>query len=73
MRGTAEELAGRYAEAPRGEVTLVLAASRVETADADIEALSELAGAIGVRRAAELGARLTGTPRNQLYRALTGR
>jgi hypothetical protein len=34
-------------------------------------ALAELAAAVGTRRAAELGSRLTGLPRNRLYQALT--
>jgi 16S rRNA (cytidine1402-2'-O)-methyltransferase len=72
-RGTVAELAEQFSGPPRGEVTLVLAAVHEEAPPVPLEALSELAGAIGVRRAAELGARLTGAPRNQLYRSLTGR
>ena len=72
-RGTVAELAEQFSGTTRGEVTVVLAASEAEAPPVPLEALSELAGAIGVRRAAELGARLTGAPRNQLYRSLTGR
>ena len=72
-RGTLAELAERFRSAPRGEITLVLQAVDAPAAQVPLDALSELAGTIGVRRAAELGARLTGAPRNQLYRALTGR
>jgi 16S rRNA (cytidine1402-2'-O)-methyltransferase len=72
-RGTVAELAEQFSGTIRGEVTLVLAATHAQAAPVPLDALSELAGAIGVRRAAELGARLTGAPRNQLYRALTGR
>ena len=60
------------AGAPKGEVTLVLAAAdatgRSEPTDA---ALRELADALGSRRAASLAARLTGLPRNRLYAAIT--
>jgi hypothetical protein len=40
-------------------------------ADVPAAALAELAAAVGTRRAAELGSRLTGLPRNRLYQALT--
>ena len=72
-RGTLAELAEQFRAAPRGEITLVLQAVDAPAAQVPLDALSELAGTIGVRRAAELGARLTGAPRNQLYRTLTGR
>ena len=71
-RGTVAELSAAYAGAPKGEVTLVLAAAdatgRSEPTDA---ALRELADALGSRRAASLAARLTGLPRNRLYAAIT--
>ncbi len=72
-RGTVAELAGHYASAPKGEVTLVLAPAapgggRLDPAG---EALAELAEALGSRRAASLAARLTGLPRNRLYAAIT--
>jgi 16S rRNA (cytidine1402-2'-O)-methyltransferase len=72
-RGTLAELADAFAEPPRGEITLVLAAA-AEAAPADAppaEALAELADAVGARRAAALASRLTGVPRNRLYRLLT--
>jgi 16S rRNA (cytidine1402-2'-O)-methyltransferase len=74
-RGSAAELAERYAEAPRGEVTLVLAplpAAPVAAAEAAkaVDAVAELVAAGAPRRvAAEVVARLTGVPRNRLYRA----
>lgn len=73
-RGTLEELAERFAEPPRGELVLVLGpvASVPAGAAADPEALRELAAAVGSRHAAALASRLTGAPRNALYRALTG-
>jgi 16S rRNA (cytidine1402-2'-O)-methyltransferase len=71
-RGRLAELAERFATPPKGEVTLVVAAARAR-ADTDVPAaaLAELAAAVGTRRAAELGSRLTGLPRNRLYQALT--
>ncbi|MGN6379197.1 MAG: 16S rRNA (cytidine(1402)-2'-O)-methyltransferase [Gaiellales bacterium] len=73
-RGTVGELAEAFSEPPRGEVTLVLEA-RADAAQTEVDeaALAELGEAVGVRRAAELASRLTGVPRNQLYRRLTER
>ncbi len=74
VRGTLAELARRFAEAPRGEVTLVLGAWPAvgegvgeEAALAAVAAL--VAAGAGRRRAAEIVSRLTGTSRNTLYRA----
>jgi 16S rRNA (cytidine1402-2'-O)-methyltransferase len=72
-RGTLGELAERFAEPPRGEVTLVLAARQARPAGVDQAALDELAETLGTRQAADLAARLTGAPRNALYEAITGR
>jgi 16S rRNA (cytidine1402-2'-O)-methyltransferase len=71
-RGTAAELAVRFAEPPRGEITLVLGPATPSKALDErgaVEVVSELA-AFGFprRRAAELVSRLTGVPRNRLYR-----
>jgi 16S rRNA (cytidine1402-2'-O)-methyltransferase len=76
VRGTASELAERYADAPpRGEVVLVLAepaASGDTPASTAVEAVRDLveAGA-HPRKAASVVASLTGTSANALYRALT--
>jgi len=71
VRGTAAEVAERFVEPPRGEITLVLGAVEVERgADDDARAaVAELveAGA-GRRQAADVVARLTGGSRNELYR-----
>ena len=71
VRGTAAEVAERFVEPPRGEITLVLGAVEVERgADDDARAaVAELveAGA-GRRQAADVVARLTGGSRNDLYR-----
>jgi 16S rRNA (cytidine1402-2'-O)-methyltransferase len=73
-RGTLADLAETFAKAPKGEVTIVLAAVPVTpagAADVPADALAELVAAFGSRRAAALASRLTGVPRNQLYQAAT--
>ncbi len=76
-RGTASELAERFAgEVPRGEIVLVAAPAErtVEVErEAALGALRELIDA-GARPRAAAGAlaRVTGIPANELYRALTG-
>jgi 16S rRNA (cytidine1402-2'-O)-methyltransferase len=72
VRGSAAELAGRFSEPARGEITIVIGPAEVEHgAEADaLAAVSELVEAgVGRRKAADLVARLTGHPRNRLYRA----
>jgi 16S rRNA (cytidine1402-2'-O)-methyltransferase len=70
-RGTAAELAARYRDAPRGEITLVIGGAA--PAEPDVEALlgavTELVDAgVPRRQAADVVARLTGVSRNRLYR-----
>ena len=78
VRGTAAELAARYsAEAPKGEVVLVVGGppeAGDEPSAAAVDALVRLveAGA-KPRAAAGVVAELTGTGANALYRAFTGR
>ena len=71
VRGTASEVAERFAAPPKGEITLVVApgaAAGVDVAAAGA-AVEELVGAGAPRRtAAEVVARLTGASRNELYR-----
>jgi len=69
-RGTAGELAARFAEPPKGEITLVVGPSRTEADDGDaLAAVAELVDAGVPRRlAADVVARLTGVARNRLYR-----
>jgi 16S rRNA (cytidine1402-2'-O)-methyltransferase len=72
VRGTARELAERFAEPPKGEVTVVVGGAS-EAAGVDDEAAFEalealLAAGASRRGAADVVARLTGMPRNQLYR-----
>jgi 16S rRNA (cytidine1402-2'-O)-methyltransferase len=72
VRGSAAELAGRFSEPPRGEITLVVGPGEVERgAESDaLAAVAELVEAgVGRRRAADVVARLTGHSRNRLYRA----
>jgi 16S rRNA (cytidine1402-2'-O)-methyltransferase len=75
VRGSAEEVAARFAEAPKGEITLVLGAASGDAGAGEgleraSEAMSELLAAGTPRKAAaEVVARLTGVPRNELYRS----
>ena len=71
-RGTAAELAARFAEPPKGEITLVIGPATGAVAEVDdsepVAVVAELVAAgVPRRRAAELVARLTGVPRNRLY------
>jgi 16S rRNA (cytidine1402-2'-O)-methyltransferase len=73
VRGNAEEVAGRFAEPPKGEITLVVGGLPGTLEDgADEEALAAVAelvqAGVGRRQAADLVARITGLPRNRLYR-----
>jgi 16S rRNA (cytidine1402-2'-O)-methyltransferase len=73
-RGTAAELAERFAEPPKGEIALVLgaAAEQVDPAaeDESLAAVAELVEAgVPRKQAAELVSRLSGVARNRLYRA----
>jgi 16S rRNA (cytidine1402-2'-O)-methyltransferase len=70
-RGTAAELAERFAEAPKGEITLVIGPDAPAVADSAValEAVAELVAAgVPRKQAAELVSRLTGVARNQLYK-----
>jgi 16S rRNA (cytidine1402-2'-O)-methyltransferase len=70
-RGTAVELAERFADPPKGEITLVVGAGEGRVVDdaAALAAVAELVDAgVPRRQAAELVARLTGAARNALYR-----
>ena len=71
-RGSVSELAERFADGAKGEITLVLGPAEVEgRADEDTAAaaVTELvAGGLSRREAAAVVARLTGVPRNRLYR-----
>ena len=70
VRGTAGELAARFAEPPKGELTLVVAPlPAVADGGPARAAVTELVAAGTPRRvAADVVARLTGLARNELYR-----
>jgi 16S rRNA (cytidine1402-2'-O)-methyltransferase len=71
VRGPAHAVAPRFADPPKGEITLVFGpAAPVAIPDqVGHEAVTELVGAgLPRKQAAELVARLTGLPRNRLYR-----
>ena len=73
MRGRADELSEQFAEAPKGEITLVLGPG-VEQQPADAaaaaQAVTELVAAgLARRQAAAVVSRLTGVARKQLYDA----
>jgi 16S rRNA (cytidine1402-2'-O)-methyltransferase len=72
-RGTARELAERFAEPPKGEITLVVAAAPRASGPVNLAiplaAVAELVAAGTPRRvAAEVVGRLTDVSRNDLYR-----
>jgi len=70
-RGTAAELAARFAAAPKGEIALVLGTvTATPVADRDVEAaLAELRErGLGAKDAARLVAQLTGRSARDLYR-----
>jgi 16S rRNA (cytidine1402-2'-O)-methyltransferase len=77
VRGTAGELAARYAaEAPRGEVVVVIGGAAAEAVDlaSALDALARLVDAgAKARPAAGVVADLTGVPANALYKALLER
>jgi 16S rRNA (cytidine1402-2'-O)-methyltransferase len=70
VRGSAEAVAARFAQPPKGEITLVLGpASAREDTEAAVDAVAELVAAgVARRQAADVVARLTGAARNELYR-----
>ena len=71
VRGSAHEVAGRFTQPPKGEITLVLgppARAAADHTDA-VGAVTELVAAGAARgTAADVVARLTGAARNELYR-----
>jgi 16S rRNA (cytidine1402-2'-O)-methyltransferase len=70
VRGTAASLAERYAEPPKGEITLVLGpVAAAPRADGAAEAVAELVAAGTPRKVAvDVVSRLTEVSRNDLYR-----
>jgi 16S rRNA (cytidine1402-2'-O)-methyltransferase len=70
VRGSAAEVAARFGDPPKGEITLVLGPwPKKPNAGAAYEAVAELiAAGVPRRRAADVVGRLTGVARNELYR-----
>lgn len=71
VRGRAADVAARFGEPPKGEITIVLGAGQEPGVDVEaaVSAVAELVAAgVPRRRAADVVARLTGTARNVLYR-----
>ena len=70
VRGPAADVATRFAEAPKGEITLVLgpASVRDDAHDAVASVAELVAAGVPRRQAADVVARLTGASRNELYR-----
>ncbi|MBA3718356.1 MAG: 16S rRNA (cytidine(1402)-2'-O)-methyltransferase [Actinobacteria bacterium] len=74
VRGKAADVAERFVEPPKGEITVVLGPAPGEVDPSGeqegVSAVAELVAAgVGRRAAADLVARLTGLPRNTLYRS----
>ena len=74
VRGSLADLGARFAEPPKGEITLVLGGPERDVPAMDDEAprdaVKELVESGASRRtAADVVSRLTGTPRNDLYRS----
>jgi len=74
LRGSAQEVAARFVEPPKGEITVVLgpsAGGKDAASESDaVAAVGELVGAgLPRRQAADLVSRLTGISRNKLYKA----
>jgi 16S rRNA (cytidine1402-2'-O)-methyltransferase len=74
VRGPAAEVAKRFVDGTKGEITIVIGPSETAEKVADegeaLLAVAELvAGGTPRRTAAEVVSRLTGIPRNRLYRA----
>lgn len=72
VRGTAAELAERYAEPPKGEIALVLGPGEGKAPADEVEAaaaVAELVAAgVGRNQAARLVSRLTGVAKSSIYR-----
>jgi 16S rRNA C1402 (ribose-2'-O) methylase RsmI len=74
VRGPPSEVLARFREAPKGEITIVLgpAGKRGVGEDVGPEAagvvIELVASGLSRRQAADVVSRLTGIPRNRLYR-----
>jgi len=72
VRGPARDVAPRFADGAKGEITVVIGPAAVETSADDDAALAAVAALVAEgtshRTAADVVARLTGVARNRLYR-----
>jgi len=72
VRGTAKEVAERFSDGAKGEITLVIGPAEAQVRvdeNAAADAVAELvAGGASRRSAADIVSRLTDVPRNKLYR-----
>lgn len=71
VRGSASELAERFSEGAKGEITIVIGPAEVAAGDEApaVDAVAELVGSgLSRRAAADVVSRLTGVSRNRLYR-----
>ena len=71
VRGAASDVAARFSDPPKGEITIVLGPggeSRGELDDAVAAVTELLAAGVPRRQAADVVARLTGRAKNELYR-----
>jgi len=71
VRGPTQAVAGRFEAPPKGEITLVLGPAPLRGLPdrVGLEAVAELVGeGVARRKAAEVVSRLTGLPKNRLYR-----
>ena len=72
VRGPANDVAKRFADPPKGEITLVIGGAETAPAAVSPGALAAVAELVAAglprRRAADLVARLSGASRNELYR-----
>jgi 16S rRNA (cytidine1402-2'-O)-methyltransferase len=71
VHGRADDVAARFAEPPKGEITLVLGpgTAREDPREAVVAVGELVAAGVPRRQAADVVARLTGTSRNELYRS----
>jgi 16S rRNA (cytidine1402-2'-O)-methyltransferase len=72
VRGTAAELAERFSDPPKGEITVVVGGAVAGGGDVEepaaLAAVAELVAAGATRKsAADIVSRLTGVSRNRLY------
>jgi 16S rRNA (cytidine1402-2'-O)-methyltransferase len=71
VRGSATDVASRFAQPAKGEITIVIASAAPHAVPDNValEAVAELVGSgVSRKQAAEVVSRVSGVPRNRLYR-----